>query len=464
MELGSSKVLKSSVSTGKVGEKRVEEDTAAILNPLTSLITCASPPSSEVPLSPPSLLGALQARPLSPTSPLHSEADDSEFLLGAVLSPPEIPIWSDIDSKRTGNDEASQLTYIYRSTLLRKSSRPTNQVDGGVTKATRVPSNKSPHHEGAKTLTRTTSPRKISLPVPASQVGGASSTLRKSSIANRGSVKRKSVSRASANKTVVVGGAGGGANRPRSASLAPHPDSLVTDNKGAKSKNSTGGLVTGGGERDSIRKSKKSVSSTRPASAKPKTATSKSASQLQSSAPTKDESTTPTVGSKATPTRSVSSSRSPLIKAKTADSSTKEAAPQGKNPPIVKTTSTTVYLSRSSEGRSSIKKTSSKPPIPLSASVGSTGSSLLRSSIKRGSKTSGDSDKHRSSLRLSRRSSAGTITKGGSNRGTLKRAGNVGGSPAHTSSPSSTSRGHSVERDETLSVFDDISSMAQKNL
>ncbi|XP_011406645.2 PREDICTED: uncharacterized protein LOC100639454 [Amphimedon queenslandica] len=434
--------IKPSLSTAKVES---DDTTSTILNPLVSLITSPSP---DAPISPPSLFDSLGARPLSPTSPLHSEPDDTEFL-GMALSPPEVPIWSDIDTKKgAANDEASQLTYIYRSTLLRKSSRPTTQIDGD-TKMSRVPSNKSPHHE-ARGMTRTTSPRKVSLPVPPAHSGGGAGTLRKSSIPNRASMKRKSMSRAASAKT-SVSGTTGGAGRPRSASLVPPPDPEASSDLKAVSSEVSITRSGAGGERDSMRKSKRSIGGARPISAKPKS-TSKSTSQLVNSSVSKED---------PTPSRPPPSSKNQLLKSKTSDSCIGEASRT--KAPMMKTNSTTAYVSRSNETRKSIKKTSaSKPPV-LSASVGATGSGTLRASIKRGSKNLADSDKHRSSLRLSRRSSAGTITKGAANRGTLKRGGNVSTSAGTVGSPSG-SRGHSVERDDTLSVFDDISSMAQKNL
>lgn len=437
--------MKPSLSTVKVEN---DENTSSILTPLASLLTSPTP---DAPISPPSLFDTLGARPLSPTSPLHSEPDDTEFL-GMALSPPEVPIWSDVDTKKgPGNDEASQLTYIYRSTLLRKSSRPTTQIDGD-SKMSRVPSNKSPHHE-ARGMTRTSSPRKISLPVPPAQSGGGSGTLRKSSIPNRASMKRKSMSRATGAKT-SVGGTVGGAGRPRSASLVPPPDPETSSDPKAVSSEVSITRSGAGGERDSMRKSKRSIGGARPISAKPKM-TSKSSSHLIHSSASKED---PTPSSRPTP-----SSKNQLMKSKTSDSCIGEAS-RATKAPMTKTNSTIAYVNRSSETRKSIKKTSaSKPPVLLSSSVGASGSGTLRSSIKRGSKNLTDSDKHRSSLRLSRRSSAGTITKGAANRGTLKRGGNVTTSAGAVGSPSG-SRGHSVERDDTLSVFDDISSMAQKNL
>ena len=438
--LSPQRTMKPTLSTVKVDN---DDCASSILNPLTSLTS----PTPDAPISPPSIFDTLGARPLSPTSPLHSEPDDTEYL-GMALSPPEVPIWSDIDTKvGTNNDEASQLTYIYRSTLLRKSSRPTNQVDGD--KMSRSPSNKSPHHE-TRGVTRTTSPRKISLPVPPPHSVGGSSTLRKSSIPNRASMKRKSTSRA-ANAKTSVGGTVGVAGRPRSSSLVPPPDSRTSSEPKTVTSEVSITRSLGGEERSSIRKSKKSLGGTRPISARPKT-TSKSTSQLHSSVSKEDS---------VPSSRPPPSSKNQLAKSKTSDSCVGEASRT--KAPMTKSSSTTAYVNRSSETRKSIKKASvSKPPV-LSSSAGAAGSGTLRASMKRGSKTLADSDKHRSSMRLSRRSSAGTITKGGANRGTLKRGGNVSTSAGVVGSPSG-SRGHSMERDDTLSVFDDISSMAQKNL
>lgn len=430
--------------------------TVNILNPLNTLIAVSSPPEeANAPLSPPSVMGSLLARPFSPTSP---EPDEAEFMMTTPLSP-EVPIWSGQDSSDLAakTTEDSHMTYIYRSTLLRKTS-----TQDSTTSMSRTSSNKSlsPRHESSKTatLSRTNSPRKASLPVVAmptiSRQSKLQGSIRKGSISStldRASTKRKSVTRLSVDK-------GGTLGRPRSASLTPHP--LQESTKSLKSRGVSGSnLISGGGKTGSIRGSTKRLSATdRQASIR---ASKKLTTTKQRSLEATMSTSSLNIGKDKTDGQTSSTLTKKSLKPKlSADMAITKPTTSSSTSSLLSKSCGSVSLAaaaREKEVRRSIKMTQSKPPI-----AAATTGTLHRSSIKGGmSQPRLLSSDSRTSIRLSRRSSAGTISKGTApNKGTLKRGAGTTGSPSHAP----VTRGLSAERDDTLNIFDDISSMAQKNL
>ena len=446
-----------------------DEDTLAILNPVDSLITVSSPTDfdkgTDAPLSPP-VIASMLARPFSPISPSLSQ---EEFDLNMTTLTPEVPVWSGNSENEPSskNPDEARLTYIYRSTILRKSSKG-NGLDS--TKMSRTPSNKSqgsPRHEakGQPSLSRTGSPRKSSLPPSNSLLRQSKRSLsntlgRKNSTPERSSIRRPSsgVSRLAVEKS----GGTGTLTRPRSASLAPTYPSLRRGAPGStKSKSSSTLTVSKTAERTSMRGKKiTDKPPTGRASTKDKkikgflTESTSSGTDTSSPKPPVSNDSDDTVKSKPATSTAI---KVPLVKSKKIDVVVRK-------PPIKSSlkTQTSDPLSNS-ELRRSIRKSQDGTLSKQAANKPPTGISHGRTSIQpKQSIESLDTKSRNSSIRLSRRSSAGTISKGSSTRGSTLKRGAAGTqiSPSHKP----LSRGQSQERDETTTIFDDISSMAQKNL
>ena len=443
-----------------------DEDTLAILNPVDSLITVSSPTEfdkgTDAPLSPP-VIASMLARPFSPPSPSLSQ---EEFDLNMTTLTPEVPVWSGNSENEPSskNPEEARLTYIYRSTILRKSSKG-NGLDS--TKMSRTPSNKSqgsPRHEakGQTSLSRTGSPRKTSLPPSNSLLRQSKKSLsntlgRKSSTPERSSIRRPSsgVSRLAVEKS----GGTGTHTRPRSASLAPTYPSLRRGAPGSMKSKSSTLIVSKTAERTSMRGKK--ITDKPPigrASTKDKKIkeflTESTSSGAESPKPPVSNDSDDTVKSKPTNSTAI---KPPLVKSKKIDVVVRK-------PPIKPSlkAQTSDPLSNS-ELRRSTRKSQDGILSKQAANKPPTGISHGRTSLQPKQPIESLENKSRnSSIRLSRRSSAGTISKGSSTRGSTLKRGATGAqiSPSHKP----LSRGQSQERDETTTIFDDISSMAQKNL
>ena len=431
------------------------EDTLAILNPVDSLISVSSPTDSEkgtdAPLSPP-IIGSLLARPFSPTSPSLSQ---EEFDLNMTPLTPEVPVWSGNSENEPSskNADEARLTYIYRSTILRKSSKG-GSLDS--TKISRTPSNKSqgsPRHEakGQPTLNRTGSPRKTSLPPSNSLLR---QSKRKSSTPERSSIRRPSsgVSRIAVDKS----GGTGTLSRPRSTSLAPTYPSLRRGAPGSmKSKSSSTLTASKTAERTSV-KGKKITDKPPTGRASTKDKKFKVVLSESTSSSANTPSPKPPVSYDSDDTvKSKPATKTPLVKSKKIDVVVKKSSvkPKTRTSDPLSNSELRRSMRKSQDGTLS-KQTANKPP---------TGISHGRNSLQpKQSIESLDNKARNSSIRLSRRSSAGTISKGSSSRGGTLKRGATGTqiSPSHKP----LSRGQSQERDETTTIFDDISSMAQKNL
>lgn len=344
-------------------EKNKQSISTSSITLSDSVPTSSSPEtvsSPNVPLSPPLVMESMLARPISPTSPIMSP--DHKELPPAPSPKP--------------NDEQSDLTYIYRSTLLRKSSK----VNDSPTKMKRTSSGgkptTSPRHESKpKPIDRVNSPRKSSLPV--------TNTLRSS---HRNSLVRPDQRRFSS-----------GASRTLDKSTRKSSHSRSSSNLG-----NTQSKV------EASKEPKKSLTKTTPDASKP--------------------------------------------------TETKEKSQVTINFASVKSTNRLSKRSISRQLDSIIpvdkdKPSFQKPPSGISRPVQVTKSSVV----------SVDNKPRSSMRRLSRLSSAGTISKGSTNRGTLKR-GSQSSSTGSVTTHSQLTRGLSAERDDTLTAFDAISSMAQKNL
>lgn len=454
--------------------------TLNILNPLDYLLSSSISSveqGTHDPQSPP-FLDSMLARPFSPTSP-HLSQDDGDISLT-----PEVPIWSDPLNDSTGHegtetkngteDQDPCLTYIYRSTLLRKGSRVdiTDSKPGMV----RSPSNKSlgsPHHEaGAKQstpLSRTSSPRKTSVPVLGSPTRQSKksisgSPIRKGSNASQMTARRPSsgVSRPSLEK---VSSGTGTLNRPRSANQMGLYPSLRRPSK------SSSMLSSRGQTRVSVRSKNMSTDSI-PLNRKPSTGTRKSLRKPVKLPSTESPDSSSNSG---TPT---SSPRPPHLSRLSKDifdvtSGSKPTNLPTHKPPLGKSYSGTTMKAKQhssvvvtkSQRSSSLtienKTNESRKSIRVSKTAGKLQNASLftkppsgtlgRSSI-RNPKSSVDSMTSRNSLRRSHRSSVGTITKVSQFKPTQTNS-----SPTHHHTLTRTS-----SKDDTLKAFDHVSSMAQK--
>ena len=160
-------------------EKHTEEpSTLDILKPLDSILTLSTDKLTNGPFSPPPF-GSMLARPISPTSPPFSPEEEGDISLT-----PEVPM-----------DREDKLTYIYRSTLLRKTSS-----NVGENPLTRTPSSKSIGSESgrAPTFSRTSSPRKSVSGSPSRQSKKSSS----GSPFRKGSLATSTLRRGSATQTL----------------------------------------------------------------------------------------------------------------------------------------------------------------------------------------------------------------------------------------------------------------------
>ena len=417
--------------------------TMDLLSPVNSLLstslsstdteqTAASLPGSLIkikledePLSPPSI-ATMPVRPFSPSTPVDLEPPLQDIPVSAIT--PEVPVWSETLSQTPSSQgrEDEQLTYIYRQTLLRKSSRPdTSTLErrrGSITRSTS--NNKLPmaSRSDSKLL----------------QMNRSSSKGRPSLLSSADTKKNSTLDRVSMRRTSSGMSRQLGPTRPLSGSNA----------------------------RQSIRKS---TSGTLP----------------QPDTTAKQQTTRSSVRIKRT---SVPNTLQHRVTATTSATVSSNKPPTGK-PSKLSVTETSQSLSQSSpqstmshslkvagDERRSMRHSTGTAPSKLRAKSATTRNTLERSAPGRSSMSGSLLTKNNSAttLRTSKRfsrASSGSVRKVSqvSNAyGTLTKRptpppstpSSKHASPSHHRS----SRGSSVDRDEMLSAFDHVSALAEKSM
>lgn len=434
-----------------------QNTTLDILKPLGSLLSSSTDIMSKGLTPPP--IGSMPARTFSPTSPpLSPDMDEGDISLT-----PEVPM-----------DGEDRLTYVYRSTLLRKSSggdKPTNPI-------TRTSSNQSVGADSTRRMSRTGSPRKGSLAPtlsPSRRVSSGAS-IRRGSLGTLSPVRKSSAtmsmrrpsSGVARTSTLERGGVRNSTSlvRPRSASQASMFQSLRKKSVAPVS------TLT----RQSLRNKKSSVDTL---SKKPPSGlqtTKRSAPAFPSQTSKRSETTD---GGFLSKTKSPTHSSSPSAeikevsysKPKTIVKSNSAAGIENKpsqvrksmkasksfepvHKPKLSETKSSVFSKPPSGsgtiGRSSTKKVSTDSVGRQSLKKAMSTDSMGRHSLK---KTMSTDTLSRTSTRMSRRSNAGTIKKVSQSN-----------SPLHSSTKASPTHGTlSRKKDsDTLDDFNYVSSMADK--
>ena len=430
--------------TSSKDEKQVGRvsPTLDILNPLGSLLT-SSPVEklSSNPSSPP--IGSMYARPFSPTSPPLSPEEGE---INLTLSP-EVPLNSE-----------DKMTVIYRSALLGKSScdvKPISRMSSNTSLGSPL------HEKSGKPLSRTSSPRKSSAPA----FGGPSSRQSKKSLTGspvrKGSHNLQTLSRKPSSGTThrTIERVQSGTNtmgRPRSASQTGVYHSIRRQAKSS-------GLLSSSLARQSLKTKKTSVDSIK--AKKPLSGLRMSTKSDAAVSPPKPTTVADTPDG--TPVNSSNrTTKIPTHKPPLAPDTSVKATKHPSIAVLKGQSSSMISLdSKSKEVRKSIRASKSvesgtkaklgpTQSVPLHQKPPS-GSTLGRSSTKL--KISADSvlSKPRSSLRMSRRSSAGTVAK-------VSQSGSPLHSSSKASSPSHRTLTRTLKRDDTLKAFDHVSSMADK--
>ncbi len=429
VEMGTQKGPKVKVAKSNSEEKRSkspendELSTLDILKPLDSFLTLSTEQLTKTLPSPP--MESMLARPFSPISPQLSEEDEGDISLT-----PEVPL-----------DREDELTYIYRKTLLRKTSGADTERENSMS---RTASNKSIGSDsGRLSFSRTTSPRKSSL---------SGSPSRQSKKSSTGSPSRKGSSIISPS------------SRKNSQTLARRPSSGVSREKVNSATLGRPRSASQVSMYQSLRRS------SRPSLAPPSALSRQSLRNKKMSADSISTKNKPPSGlqlsKRSHPNMPLTDSTDGNVapsKGKS-NSSTTEVENYSKPKPIVKANSSAGFEQRVTRDRKSIKisKSVDSPPKPklmgtksafLKPPSGSTGT-LGRSSLR--NKTATESSQFqnpRASVRMSRRSSAGTVKKVSQSSSPL----HSGSSPAHR-----TLTRTQQQKDETEDAFEYVSSMADK--
>ena len=406
----SSKIIK----TGSEDNEAIDMSTLDILEPLGSILSSSTDRLSKVHSSPP--FDSMLARPFSPISPQLSQEEEGDISLT-----PEVPL-----------DQDDQLTFVYRSTLLRKTSQE-NLL-------TRTISNKSLGSDNTrKSLSRTASPRKISVPLQTSPIR-QSKRISTGSPARKGSTSQ-SPSRKSSNTLSRKSSSGNirtsvESIQSGSSTLGQNTATNQTSVYHSIRRTSKSSLIPPNTlARQSLRNKKFSTDSL---TKKPPSGlrSSKRSSPAFTPTPTGDT----TDGTKASDGSIIYSKPKPIIKAHSSAGIT--------NIERSDAVRKSLKISKSVDppSKSKLFQTKSASLKPPSGS-----STLGRSSMKQ-KKSAGDIPFQNScsSVRMSRRSSAGTVKKVSQSSSPLHSATKT--SPAH----------RTLKKDDTVEAFEYISSMADK--
>ena len=394
------------------------------------------------PLSPPPI-ATMPARPFSPCTPIDLEPMDTHVM--AVT--PGVPVWSDSLSQPLMNQgkEEEQLTYIYRSTLLRKSSRPnTSTLERKKMSVSKTSSGKqlnSLSDSRLPQLSRSSSKGRLS-------VVGLHSTSHQTSKKgfDRGSMRRPSsgIVRQGSDtcRSATLG-------RPRSASVFARQS--LRKSSTATSSQTRSGLAESGLTKQQQTSSVKTKKVSAPASPQHKTV---------------DQSNSP--GS--SPSRSKPPSGKPPKLSVTDHTSTQALSQSSPQSSLTHSIKATMDIRRSSAGN--VFPTKQRVKSATTRNTMERTSSGLRSSIMGPliTKTisTSDTSKLRASMRLSRTSSGSVrkMSQAANPYGTLtKRPTPPPSVPSskHNSPSHRLSRASSVERDEIFSAFDHVSALADKS-
>lgn len=421
-----------------------QDTTLDILKPIGSLLSSSNDKLIKGLTPPP--LGSMLARPISPTSPpLSPDIDEGDISLT-----PEVPM-----------DGEDQLTYVYRSTLLRKTSSGSS---GGT--MTRTPSNRSVGSDtaGGKRISRTGSPRKGSLAPamsPSRRVSSGAS-IRRGSIGALSPVRKSSATMSmrrpstGVTRTLEKGGVRASSTliRPRSASQISMTQSLRKKSIAPVSSLTRQSLRNKKTSADTLLKKPPSGLQTSKRSAplfpvKSETTdggiVSKTRSPTHSSTPSAEIKEVPTYSkpkpiTKANSSAGLENSRNTSSQIRKSIRTSKSFDPVHK-PKLAETKS--AYFSKPPSGSGTIGRASTKKTST---------DTLARQSLKKTMSTD-TINLTRTSTRMSRRSNAGTIKKVSQSD-----------SPLHSSTKASPTHGtlNRKKDTETVDDFNYVSSMADK--
>ena len=372
------------------------------------------------PLSPPSI-ATMPVRPFSPSTPLDLEPLLQDTPVNAIT--PEVPVWSETLPQAPSNQgrEDEQLTYIYRQTLLRKSSRPdTATLERRRGSITRTSSN-------SKVPMASRSDSKLP------QMNRSSSKGRPSLLSGADTKKNSSLERVSMRRT----------SSKQLGSLRPQPASTT---------------------RQSMRKSASGTL--------PRVDTTLKQQTTRSSTRTKRTSAPSTPQHSVTATSTTVSSNKPPTGKPPKLSVAETAQPLSQSSPQ---SAMLHSLKAAGEERRSMRHSTGTVPSKLRVKSATTRSTLERTSPARSSMSGGsllNKNNSATMLRTSKRfsrASSGSVRKVSqvSSNTLTKRPTPPPSTPSskHASpSHNRSSRCSSIDRDEMLSAFDHVSALAEKSM
>ena len=406
----------------------------AALSGSTVLITL-----EDKPLSPPPI-ASMPIRPFSPTTPLDTEAP-CDTSVSAVT--PEVPVWSDTTAQGPNNEgqEDEHLTYIYRQTLLRKSSRPEPSVsERRKTSFVRTASGKTMSSRSDSKLPQMSRASSKGRPSLSSPAHSTRTDMRRTSSIDRVSMRRPSsgIARQNNDKSSTLG-------RPRSASIA----------RQSIRKTTSGTLIRtrpeGAAEQQSTRASGKLKRTSAPSSPQHKASVgTPPTTPVTSKPPSGRPPAPPKLTATSSPKTSHSTSQSGLVNSiKVGSEERRSLRHSTGTTPIskqrAKSATTRNTLERAAPGRQSLAG-------PLLSKNTPASENRLRASQRFSRTRSGSVRK--ASLAVNQH---GTLTK----RATPPPS--IPGSK-HTSPSHHRSRSSSIDRDEMLSAFDHVSALAEKSM